>query len=287
MNFLVFFFYIFVMRPGHKRGGFREVVPLVLWYVGIPILSISWVFPSMQETACHCISMMWRIVGDWVPSLRTIICIHYINTEDRGWNPESVFHWGEYNCILDGIMEKVCNPTPSHLVLNGRGRTGKTNNTTSAAGIVLWWRWCCPLKGVSHSPDNALCDSVTESAMSWYKRQQGSSGDACVGTAFLLVQPSCGYTFLWVQQLPGYNVTVILALTPQQTLCTLEQFGSVDLASEWQLKYLCLQTARLTEFLQKPFTVRSWFHQNDPAICVWTDSHPVSESDAASVVVDE
>ena len=136
MNFLVFFFYIFVMRPGHKRGGFREVVPLVLWYVGIPILSISWVFLSMQETACHCISMMWRIVGDWVPSLRTIICIHYINPEARGWNPGSFFHWGEYNCILDGIMEKVCNPTPSHLVLNGRGRTGKTNNTTSAAGVM-------------------------------------------------------------------------------------------------------------------------------------------------------
>ena len=89
------------------------------------------------------------------------------------------------------------------------------------------------------------------------------------------------HTFLWLQQLPGYNVTVILPLTPQQTLCTLEQFGSVDLASEWQLKYLCLQTARLTEFLQKPF------HQNSPAICVSTNSHPVSESDAASVVVDE
>ena len=65
------------------------------------------------------------------------------------------------------------------------------------------------------------------------------------------------HTFLWLQQLPGYNVTVILPLTPQQTLCTLEQFGSVDLASEWQLKYLCLQTARLTEFLQKPFIAQS------------------------------
>ena len=46
------------------------------------------------------------------------------------------------------------------------------------------------------------------------------------------------------QQLPGYNVTVILALAPQQTL-------SADLASEWQLKYLCLQTARLAGSLQK------------------------------------
>ena len=95
----------------------------------------------------------------------------------------------------------------------------------------------------------ALCDSVTESAMSMIQR---ATGKQCVGTAFLLVQPSSagGYTFLWLQQLLGYNVTVILALTPQQTLCTVK--SGVDLASEWQLKYLCLQTARLAEFLQKP-----------------------------------
>ena len=57
-------------------------------------------------------------------------------------------------------------------------------------------------------------------------------------------------SFLWVPwQLLGYNVTVILALTSQQTLCTVQQQGgSIDLASEWQLKHLCLQTDRLTGF---------------------------------------
>ena len=62
---------------------------------------------------------------------------------------------------------------------------------------------------------------------------------------------SVGTAFLRVQQLAGYNVTVILALTSQQTLCTVQQGGSVDLASEWQLKHLCLQTARLAGSLQK------------------------------------
>ena len=60
---------------------------------------------------------------------------------------------------------------------------------------------------------------------------------------------SVGTAFLRVQQLAGYNVTVILALTSQQTLCTVQQQGgSIDLASEWQLKHLCLQTDRLTGF---------------------------------------
>ena len=101
-----------------------------------------------------------------------------------------------------------------------------------------------------------------------------------MGTAFLLVQLSCGFTFLWVQQLPGYNVTVILALTSQQTLCTVQQGGSVDLASEWQLKHLCLQTARLREFLQKPF---SQDQKNLDLQSAQTKSHPVPESDATSL----
>ena len=80
-----------------------------------------------------------------------------------------------------------------------------------------------------------------------------------VGTAFLRV-----YTFLWVQQLPGYNVTVILALTSQQSLCTVQQGGSVDLASEWQLKHLCLQTGRrLTESYYRNHWTRSRFNQKN------------------------
>ena len=101
-----------------------------------------------------------------------------------------------------------------------------------------------------------------------------------VGTAFLRV-----YTFLWVQQLPGYNVTVILALTSQQILCTVQQGGSVDLASEWQLKHLCLQTGRrLTESYYRNHWARSWFNQKnrDPPSAE-TKSHPGSEIDATSL----
>ena len=110
-----------------------------------------------------------------------------------------------------------------------------------------------------------------------------------VGTALL-----CGYTFLWLDQLPGYNVTVILALTYQHTLCTVQQGGSIDLASEWQLKYLCLQTAAVSQSFYRNHSARSWCHQKNLDLpSVQTKSHPVTtEIDATSLpsfsfVVDE
>ena len=148
---------------------------------------------------------------------------------------------------------------------------------------MVWWLWCCPFKRVSHSPDSALCDSVTESAMSWYKRRQGSSDDVCVGTVFLLVQLSCGCTLFY--GCSSCQAITFLALTSQQTLCTVQQGGSVDLASEWQLKHLCLQTGRrLTESFYWNHWTRSRFNQKnrDPPSAE-TKSYPVSESDATSL----
>ena len=96
---------------------------------------------------------------------------------------------------VDRIMEKFCFPTTSNLVLKSSSwvRTGKTNNAASA---VVWWRCHASV----HWKGFALCHSLTESAVSWYKRQLGGGGDVCLETDFHQVQFSIDghtrYSFL-------------------------------------------------------------------------------------------
>ena len=208
---------------------------------------------------------------------------HPINPEARGWIPGSVFSWVQL-WIWKWKNGKLLQSNSIALDSEWQQRANRKNKQWDKCGgvmaVVLSFQ-----KGFAFTRQRIvwLCNRVS------YVMIQKATGKQwrcvrgysfSVGTAFLRV-----YTFLWVQQLPGYNVTVILALTSQQILCTVQQGGSVDLASEWQLKHLCLQTGRrLTESFYWNHWTRSRFNQKnrDPPSAE-TKSYPVSESDATSL----
>ena len=144
--------------------------------------------------------------------------------------------------------------------MSSEGRTGKTNKATSAG---LEWLRCCPLKRVRRVRTTMCCGpvssltAVTELAVSWYKGQQGSR--SVCGSAFPRVQLSCGTAALFSGS-PFYGCHGSCSAITLQLFCHSHPPGKpgvlcrVDLASEWQLKYLCLQTTRLTGSQQKPFS---------------------------------
>ena len=124
--------------------------------------------------------------------------------------------------------------------MSSERRTGKTNKATSAG---LEWLRCCPLKRVRRVRTTMCCGPVsslpvTELAVSWYKGQQGSR--SVCGSAFPRVQLSCGTAALFsgspfygCHGSCGYNVTVILPLTPSwQTRCTVPRWLSIWMATQ-------------------------------------------------------